>query len=189
MARLEKGYTGSMTEETEIVVVTHRRTATTSRFREVEKAVECLYYILLFLSPDYSARAGRWQRWAGLGFDLTVREPPRDARREDRLKIDIDPAAAPRIPMRLNRGNTVVKQELVELLHLLDVERDRSKDDDGTALGIVSSEAVQERLVRPLLQSLHADVADENETQRYLRLIDYCVGLLTEPNVLSLRAD
>jgi hypothetical protein len=188
--RLEKGIS-SVTEDIEAVVVSHRRTATTSRFRQVEKAIENLYYALLLTGPDYAGKVGRWHRWANVGFDLTVREPPRDALRDDRIRIDIDPADAPRIPMTLREGNPEVKSQLAHLLHEVEKERAQRVDTPGTdeerSVEILATDAVQQTLVHPVLQSLGDDGVDGVVTGKYLQMLHDSVFVLTEANVTSVR--
>ena len=174
------------------VVVTHRRTATTSRFRDVEKAVENLYYLLLLSGSAYSEKSGRFGRWARIGFGQTVREPPRDALRADRVIIDIDPAAAPRIPISLRQGNAATGQKLVTLIQEIEKERTQeaslSASEEQRTKAILSSRSLQASLIEPLERALRDDHLSEAEIERFMRLVYDSVAILSEDNVASLEA-
>ena len=175
------------------VVVTHHRTATTSRFRDVEKAVENLYYLLLLSSPAYAEKSGRFRRWANIGFGQTVREPPRDALRPDRVLLDIDPADAPRIPISLRQGNPQTARQLATLFRDIDKvrseEANQSQTEEQRTKAVLSSPPVQATLIEPLERALRDDHLTEAEIERYMRVVSYSVAILTEDNVSSLQAN
>lgn len=171
------------------VVITHDRTSTVSRFWEVDKAVENLYYMLLLSGPDYAEKSGRWARWAKIGFDVTVKEPPRDVSREDRVQIDTNPADAPRIPISLRSGNAHVASKLVELIQRMEHERaGTSITGDGRTAAILASPSIREILGDPLEESLRKDGLDGSQIEEFRRLVHHVVEVLTEDNVASLSA-
>jgi hypothetical protein len=56
-----------------------------SEFKRIHKAVEHLYYLVLFTSvPEYTGRTDTWDAWLQVGTDLGVREAPKVVAPADR---------------------------------------------------------------------------------------------------------
>ncbi|HEV7679162.1 MAG TPA: hypothetical protein VGQ42_11390 [Candidatus Dormibacteraeota bacterium] len=56
-----------------------------SEFKRIHKAVEHLYYLVLFTAvPEYSGRSDTWESWLQVGTDLGVREAPKVVAPADR---------------------------------------------------------------------------------------------------------
>jgi hypothetical protein len=172
------------------ITIEHERNATTSRFRQVDKGVENLYYLLLLSSDAYAGEADRWKRWSRMGFGLMVREAPRSARPEDRVLLDTDPSSARRVPISLRGGNAEVVDELLALVTAADRERHKLSHLDEAARtdAIIASEALQDGLVVRLDRALADASVDAYDTAEFHRILRDAILVLTEDNVAAVEA-
>lgn len=86
-----------------------------SEFKRIHKAVEHLYYLVLFSQvPEYKDRKDTWQSWLETGTDLGVREAPRGVARQDRYVESI--YSGPREIRIKARGNAQALEQLSELV-------------------------------------------------------------------------
>jgi hypothetical protein len=86
-----------------------------SEFKRIHKAVEHLYYLVLFTAvPEYSGRADTWDSWLQVGTDLGVREAPKVVAPADRYVESVYSGAR---EVRISpRGNAQALDRLVQLL-------------------------------------------------------------------------
>jgi hypothetical protein len=86
-----------------------------SQFKRIHKAVEHLYYLVLFTSvPEYAGRSDTWESWLQVGTDLGVREAPKVVAPADRYVDSIYSGAR---EVRITpRGNAQALDRLAQLL-------------------------------------------------------------------------
>jgi len=86
-----------------------------SEFKRLHKAVEHLYYLVLFSEvPEYRGREDTWASWQEVGTDLGVREAPKVVARADRYVDSIYSGA--RETRITARGNAQALERVAELV-------------------------------------------------------------------------
>jgi len=86
-----------------------------SEFKRIQKAVEHLYYLVLFTEvPDYEDRDDTWESWHYVGTDLGVREAPTAAAVADRY-VDSVHSGAREITIKAT-GNGKALERVAALL-------------------------------------------------------------------------
>jgi hypothetical protein len=86
-----------------------------SEFKRIHKAVEHLYYLVLFTeAPEYAGRSDAWQSWLDVGTDLGVREAPKVVAPADRY-VDSIYSGAREVRITV-RGNSQALDRVAQLL-------------------------------------------------------------------------
>jgi hypothetical protein len=86
-----------------------------SEFKRLHKAVEHLYYLVLFTSvPEYAGREDTWRSWLDVGTDAGVREAPKAVAAADRYVADVYSGA--RETRVTARGNAQALEQVAELV-------------------------------------------------------------------------
>ena len=153
------------------------------RFR---KAVENLYYALLFSSEAYTG-ANPWDSWAEMGFNIAIRSAPPAAKESDRLTVDTAPGRT--FEITASNSNRVALTRLSDLLQ--EIERARTKP--GSAGGearveaLLDNSGIQSRLVRPVRESLEHQAASSQAADAIWSTLRRGLSALTNSQIKSIR--
>lgn len=70
------------------------RTLDSTKLMKLPKAIENLYYMKLVTgTPAYAKNQALWINWHQMGFGTAVRQGPPDINRNDRCRVETEPAA------------------------------------------------------------------------------------------------
>ena len=97
------------------VVIEHRLMPTSMKYALIHKGLEQLYYSLLFSSPGYKTSPQKWSQWLKMGFGVSIKEQPRAAARDDKLRFSTT-SDGPKMELAITQGEDGV-------LKLVDVPR------------------------------------------------------------------
>src|SRR6266581_4797106 len=97
------------------VVIEHRLMPTSMKYALIHKGLEQLYYSLLFSSPGYKTSPQKWSQWLKMGFGVSIKEQPRAAARDDKLRFSTT-SAGPKMELAITQGEDGVLEQLHRLL-------------------------------------------------------------------------
>ena len=171
------------------VSVATRRMLHGTQFKRICKAVEHLYYVILFSSvPTYRGRPGVWESWLSVGTDLAVRIPPSGVAREDQYLDSVH--SQPREVSIVVHGNRDAIGELCRALQAIDSARASiaASGEELLAATALGDTAVHDSLVGPLESALETAKLGESQSARFIALLAQSVASLIVEDVTGLSA-
>lgn len=152
------------------VTVTTKRMVHGTQFKRICKALEHLYYLLLFSSvPTYQGRSDTWESWLAVGTDLAVRTPPSAVDSQDRYVDSVH--SQPRDISIAVKGNPEGLERLGLALRAIESVRATIADPGGDpANAALADPAVRESMVIPLESALKTAKIDEDQSRQFVAL-------------------
>jgi len=169
------------------VTVQTRRMPHGSEFKRIHKAVEHLYYLVLFsTAPDYRGRSETWESWLRIGTDLGVREAPHAVQPADRYVDSLYSGA--RETRITAAGNGKVLEQVARLLKavdaLLPALAEQSAGERGSAA--LADATVQAEIAVPLASALRAAHLRGEDSDRLSDLLRQSLVSLTVADVTGI---
>ncbi len=152
------------------------------------KAIEHLYYALLFSSSGtYSKRAEPWRSWLQMGFGSWVRDPPPDVGDADRLHLTTR-SEGKKVTVKGSSPRADVLETLRRILIQLAAAPVPSVDGDAEARleGALASKEVKSSLLQPVTACLRQNKLSAEETEAFDGMLRRSLRALTDPQVASM---
>lgn len=158
-----------------------------TQFKRAEKAIEHLYYLLLF-SGKNSAYQGHspWQSWIETGVDNAVREPPMIVPSSERVRVSTF-FSARAVEVALDSSSAETLSQMEQLFLRIEIIRPTLRDCDPPSRlrKVVHDNWVAERLITPLTGALRAAKLNESESDVFVELTNKSLLALTDGDIVS----
>jgi len=166
--------------------IQYKEMATTAKTDLLRRVLEQLYYSILFSGPDYSQRPTKWTQWLRMGFDVSVREQPRVARPEDKMKFDLASMGA-KTEITVTHAADKTLAKFTQILTEVDNVRANTQGTAPKWEAAMALPIVKDQLVKPMTESMAKDGLRPDEITNFANKVREVVTLLTEDNVASVK--
>ena len=159
----------------------------TTKFSQISRAPEHLYYALLFsTNPAYSKREDVWITWLEMGFNLAIRDAPPGAAPSDRIVRTVHHTPR-RIEMSLEGGRRTEVAKLEGLLKTIEGLRKgiSAKEPSARAKTLMANKEVNAALVAPVMAALKGAKLRPSEIELFESTIGQALYTLTDPDITS----
>jgi hypothetical protein len=168
-----------------LVVIENSETPHSQKFAWQVKAVENVYYALLFSSQiEYTDRPSVWQSWISMGFEPYVKEPPTESAAKDRLELSAR-CKGRRVEIRAS-GPGEILAKLGALLRAVAPMAPDGSTDPRRSSPVMDLAEIDEGLLGPVRAAMAQSASTPRDVAEVEHMMRRCLRALGDDGIVRL---